>query len=123
MMESSEKTCPECGSPIRGRVDKKYCSDECRSSYNNAKNRVTYLMLRRINAVLKKNRDLLLKFNPNGKAIIARSKLQSAGFNFNYHTNSYTTKSGKTYFFCYDQGYLELEKEQISLVHKQDYIE
>ena len=80
-------------------------------------------MMRRINAILKRNRDLLLSLNPEGKAFSTRSKLQNAGFNFNYHTNSYTTKSGKTYFFCYDQGYLELENDQLSLVHKQDYIE
>ena len=80
-------------------------------------------MMRRINGTLKRNRDILLGFNPGGKALIGKSKLQNAGFNFSYHTNSYTTKSGKTYFFCYDQGYLELENEQISLVHKQDYIE
>ena len=80
-------------------------------------------MMRNINGLLKRNRDLLFKYNPNGKARIAKAKLLSAGFNFNYHTNSYTTKSGKTYFFCYDQGYLELENDQLSLVHKQDYIE
>ena len=123
MTELSEKSCPECGSPIRGRADKKFCSDECRSSFNNTKNRSTNNMLRRINGVLKRNRDILLKYNPDGKARVAKSKLQNAGFNYSYHTNSYTTKAGKTYFFCYDQGYLELENEMLSLVHKQDYIE
>ena len=123
MTELSEKSCPECGSPIRGRADKKFCSDECRSSFNNAKNRSTNNMLRRINGILKRNRDILLKLNPEGKARVPKAKLLNAGFNFSYHTNSYTTKSGKTYFFCYDQGYLELENEQLTLVHKQDYIE
>ena len=123
MTELNNKSCPECGSPIRGRADKKFCSDECRSSFNNAKNRNTNNMMRRINAVLKRNRDILLGFNPNGKTRVAKTKLQNAGFNFNYHTNVYRTKSGKTYFFNYDQGYLELENDQFSLVHKQDYIE
>ena len=118
-----DKSCPECGSPIKGRVDKKFCSDECRSSYNNAKNRSTNNMMRRINGVLKRNRDILKSYNPNGKARIAKVKLQNAGYNFNYHTNTYTTKTGNTYFFCYDHGFLELENDQISLVIKQDYIE
>ena len=123
MNELSEKTCPECGSAIRGRADKKFCSDECRSSFNNNKNRSTNNMMRRVNGVLKRNRDLLLNFNPDGKARVPKSKLQNAGFNFNYHTNSYTTKTGKTYYFCYDQGYLDLENDLLSLVVKQDYIE
>lgn len=118
-----EKLCPECGSAIKGRADKKFCSDECRSSYNNTKNRNTNNMVRNINAILKRNRDILLSFNPNGKASIAKTKLQNAGFNFSYHTNTYTTKSGKTYYFCYDQGYLDLENDYYSLVVKQEYIE
>ena len=78
--------------------------------------------MRSINAILKRNRDILLSFNPDGKANIAKSKLQSAGFNFSYQTNIYTTKAGKTYYFCYDQGYLLLENEYCSLVVKQEYI-
>ncbi len=117
-----EKLCPECGKAIIGRSDKKFCSDECRSAFNNIKNRNTNNMMRKVNSTLKRNRDILLSFNPNGKANIAKSKLQSAGYNFNYHTNSYTTKTGKTYFFCYEQGYLALENDYYSLVVKQDYI-
>lgn len=117
-----EKRCPECGKVIIGRADKKFCSDECRSAFNNTKNRNTNNMMRKVNATLKRNRDILLMLNPAGKANVAKSKLQNAGFNFNYHTNSYTTKTGKTYYFCYDQGYLALENDYYSLVVKQDYI-
>jgi predicted nucleic acid-binding Zn ribbon protein len=117
-----EKLCPECEKPIIGRSDKKFCSDECRSAFNNIKNRSTNNMMRSINSVLKRNRDILLSLNPEGKANIARSKLQNAGYNFSYHTNSYTTKAGKTYYFCYDQGYLLLENDYCSLVVKQEYI-
>jgi predicted nucleic acid-binding Zn ribbon protein len=122
-IEMEEKLCPECGNRIIGRADKKFCSDECRSSFNNSKNRNTNNMLRKVNATLKRNRDILLSYNPDGKITIAKSKLQNAGFNFNYHTNIYTTKSGKTYYFCYDQGYLDLENNYCGLVVKQEYIE
>ena len=33
-----EKNCPECGEHIIGRVDKKFCSDQCRASHNNKLN-------------------------------------------------------------------------------------
>lgn len=118
-----EKLCPECGKSIIGRADKKFCSDECRSAFNNTKNRNSNNMMRKVNSTLKRNRDILLSLNPQGKANIAKSKLQDTGFNFNYHTNSYTTKTGKTYYFCYDQGYLALENDYFSLVVKQEYID
>jgi len=78
--------------------------------------------MRNVNAILKRNRDILLLLNPDGKANIAKIKLQNAGFNFSYHTNIYTTKTGKTYYFCYDQGYVLLENDYCSLVVKQEYI-
>jgi len=121
-LNMEDKLCPECGKVIIGRADKKFCSNDCRSAFNNIKNRNTNNMMRQVNSTLKRNRDILLSFNPNGKANIAKAKLQTAGFNFNYHTNSYTTKVGKTYYFCYEQGYLELENEYYSLVVKQEYI-
>ena len=34
-----EKQCLECGTAIRGRADKKFCSDQCRNQYNNTLNR------------------------------------------------------------------------------------
>ena len=80
-------------------------------------------MMRRINGILKRNRDILKSLNPDGKASIPKLKLQNSGFNFNYHTNTYTTKTGNTYYFCYDHGYLALENDLLSLVIKQDYIE
>ncbi len=38
-------------------------------------------------------------------------------------TNTYQTKAGKTYYFCYDQGYIELEPSQFTLVWKKEYID
>ena len=31
-----EKRCLECGDVIKGRADKKFCDDQCRSNYNMA---------------------------------------------------------------------------------------
>ena len=33
-----EKMCPECGKPVFGRIDKKFCSDACRNAFNNKAN-------------------------------------------------------------------------------------
>jgi hypothetical protein len=49
-------------------------------------------------------------------------KLVDSGLNFDYYTNVYKTRTGKTYFFCYDQGYLELEDDFFALVVKENYV-
>lgn len=32
----NRKKCPVCGKEVNGRSDKKFCSDECRTFFNNA---------------------------------------------------------------------------------------
>ena len=44
------------------------------------------------------------------------------GFNFDFYTNIYQTKNGKTYFFCYDHGYLDLGNDWFALVVKKEYV-
>jgi hypothetical protein len=60
------------------------------------------------------------ELNPEGKVKISRSKFMSKGFNFNYFTNIYTTQTGKTYYFCYETGYLPIENEEVLLVRNDD---
>lgn len=117
------KTCLNCGEKIKGRSDKKFCSDYCRNQYNNSLNRDENNYVRNINNILRKNRRILSELNPDGKNSVHKNKIVEKGFNFNYFTNTYTTKTGKTYFFCYEQGYLALEKEYYMLVRKKDYVE
>lgn len=118
-----DRKCPVCGDKIIGRIDKKFCSDQCRNTYNNQQNRDETNYMRNINGILRKNRKILLSLNPNGKMKVTREKLLENGFNFNYFTNMYKTKNGKTYHFVYEQGYLEIENSQYALVVKQDYVE
>ncbi len=78
--------------------------------------------MRNINNILRKNRRILAQFNPDGKGKVHKTTLIEEGFKFNYHTNIYTTQSGKTYFFCYEYGYLPMKNEYLTLVIKQDYV-
>lgn len=117
-----EKTCLECSTELYGRIDKKFCSDQCRNSYNNKIKREENAYVRKVNAILKKNRKLLFLFNPKGKSKVHKDALLKAGFNFNYHTDIYKTKENKTYVFCYDQGYLEIDNGYFALVKKNENI-
>lgn len=79
--------------------------------------------MRNVNNILRKNRRILASLNPDGKARIGRDRLLNKGFKFSYFTNTYETKSGKTYFFCYEQGYLPIDFDYYALVIRQDYVE
>lgn len=79
--------------------------------------------MRNINNLLRKNRRILAALNPDGKANVHRDKLLEKGFNFNYYTNVYNTRTGNTYYFIYDQGYLERDEGYYTLVVRQEYVE
>ena len=116
------KKCAECKDNIMGRQDKKFCSDQCRSSYNNKLNSDANNFMRNINNILRKNRRILIDLNPSGKAKVHKDKLVEAGFSFSYFTNVYRTKKGNVYYFCYEYGYLMLDSGYCSLVIKQEYV-
>lgn len=99
-----------------GRADKRFCSDQCRNTFNNRNNADATNHVRNINHVLKKNRRILMELNPGGKAKTHRNKLNEMGFNFNYFTNILKTQKGAVYYFCYEYGYLVLENDFFFLV-------
>lgn len=115
------KACLECGDPIKGRADKKFCSDQCRVAYNNRLNSDDTNYVRNVNYTLRKNRRIMIELNTTGKTKVSREKLIRNGFDFGYFTNTYKTKDGAIYYYCYEQGYLPIEKEYYLLVVKQDF--
>lgn len=116
-----EKKCLDCSEPIKGRADKKFCSDQCRNNYNNRLNSDANNYVRNVNNILRKNRRILSELNPDGKTTVHRDKLSQAGFSFNYFTSHRTTKTGSIYRFCYEEGYLPLDKDFYLLVRKKEY--
>ena len=117
-----EKQCLECGAKLMGRADKKFCNDQCRNTYNNNLNKDANEYVRRVNVILRKNRRILSSLMPKDKSRTTKEQLLLRGFNFYYYTNIYKTKQGKTYYFVYELGYLQLENEDYALVRKQDYV-
>jgi predicted nucleic acid-binding Zn ribbon protein len=120
-MTAPDQICIECKTALKGRSDKKFCSDQCRTTYNNRQKSLENNYIRDVNNILKKNRRILLQLNPDGKSRVSRDKLKSKGFDFTYYTSTYTTKEGAQYFYCYEQGYLPIEKDQCLLVVKKDF--
>jgi len=120
MAKKDEKVCLECGAKISGRADKKFCSDQCRVSFNNKLNRDETAYMNNVTNILRKNRRILLELNPGGKTKVNRDKLNEKGFDFNYFTSEYVTKDGAVYHFCYEQGYLPMDKNWYLLVVKKE---
>ena len=112
------KNCLECEEKIVGREDKKFCSDGCRNAYNNKMNKDNTNLMRNINNKLRKNYRILCELNTDGKAKTNRTKLLARGFDFEFFTSIYNTKTGNTYYFLYDQGYRVLEDDYFMLVKK-----
>ena len=121
-MKQAAKHCLNCGKTIKGRADKKFCDDSCRNTYNNQTKAETgtVTVVRNINNYLGKNRRILKQFLPDSEEMtkVHQDKLLLEGFQFKFHTHSYTNKKGQVYFFCYEYGYLALENGWYLLVRR-----
>lgn len=116
------KACQLCEKPLKGRSDKKFCDDYCRSAYNNDLKSAANNFIRNINHALGKNRRILESLLQEGDATAktSRDKLIERGFQFKYHTQQYYAKNGNTYFYCYEYGYLALENNWFLIVKRNE---
>jgi t-SNARE complex subunit (syntaxin) len=116
------RNCLTCGEILKGRIDKKFCDDACRSTYNNQINSDSSAYIKTVNAILRKNKRIIEDLIPeNEKSTkVSLKKLTEKGYNFNFHTHNYTTKTGSTYTFCYNFGFLPLENNFYMLVKQID---
>lgn len=120
-MEQNERLCLNCSRALKGRLDKKFCDDNCRNAYNNVQNSDKNNFVRNTNNILRKNRRILEELLPAGERTISvlRQKLHEKGYDFQYFTNQLQTQKG-LYCFCYEYGYLVKEGEWILLVRRKE---
>lgn len=116
-----EKLCLNCNKIVVGRSDKKFCDDQCRSAYNFDNNKESNNIVKKVNAILKKNRAILMELNPGGKTTVPKHELTERGFNFDYFTSIYQTSQNDCYFYCYEMGYLLISERSALLVIKDNY--
>ena len=123
-METTLKKCLACDKTLRGRVDKKFCDDYCRSNYNNLQKATNKpdAYVKQVNNTLLKNRKILAEVltDKEEMAKTTLDKLTQKGFVFKYHTHTYKNKKEQTYFFCYDYGYLPLSENWFLVVKRKE---
>jgi hypothetical protein len=119
------RCCPECGSEITGRSDKKFCTPYCKSSFHYRVHQNADTRFSVVDKQLKLNRRILKLYNKAGKAIVRTEELRHAGFDPKYFTNYWKNSKGEVYLFCYELGFLkktENGKDKFVLVKWQDYM-
>lgn len=107
-----------------GRIDKKFCSDGCRTNFHNKLNGKETQTIRFIDSKLKKNRKILMDcfIEQNISSIqIEMKKILKQGFVFDFHTHIEMMPNGLEYQFCYEFGYSQLGENQIHLIKQPQY--
>ncbi len=96
--------CLFCEKPMSGRVDKRFCGDQCRANYHNKNKRKNERIIAAVNRQTRKNRTILQRLCPEGKATVRKTKLLDMGFSFQYFTSIYI-EGALTYYFSYEYGF------------------
>jgi predicted nucleic acid-binding Zn ribbon protein len=120
-----EKKCPVCQGTIKGRTDKKFCSIQCKSSYQYENRQQTEAFYLQVDKHLKTNRKILKKFNKSGKSTVRTQVLHQLGFNPKFFTHFWKNAKGDVYLFVYEYGFLKVKEHQNDkyvLVFWQDYM-
>ena len=121
----TSRKCPVCSSPIIGRPDKKYCSDQCRFLGNNQLKISKDKPILETNRALRKNRSILKTLCPEGMATVRKEILLKMGFNVQLFTSIFVNTQKQVYYICYDYGFTPIRRKGIDkalIVHRQPYM-
>jgi predicted nucleic acid-binding Zn ribbon protein len=117
--------CPTCNRPFSGRTDKKYCSDQCRYIANNKRKHANEHLILDVNKILRRNRAILRKLCPIGKATVRREVLDALGFNVTIFSSIFVSSGKQIYYICYYYAFTPIKDHQVEkvlIVTKQDYM-
>lgn len=119
-MEEEKRYCPNCHGLFTGRSDKKFCSDSCRTMFNNRIYKERRSALDRIDRILKKNHAIIERLYARGEREIAFTELFGMGFNFDYITSlRENPDTGSSYIIgCYDYSYVIDREGKVTIGRK-----
>ena len=105
---SAHETCISCHAPLKGRRDKRFCDDSCRSRHHRIR---VQNVLRDVDHVLHNNRALLKRLRSDEQwtksdPVSCFIWLRRAGFDFNFHTHVAGLHDGRLAVMCYEEGFV-----------------
>jgi len=64
-----QRLCLHCEKELIGRADKKFCDRQCRNDYNNTQNSASNNYIRKVNRIIKNNRNVLESLCPKDRSV------------------------------------------------------
>ncbi len=111
-----ERFCLFCGRQLYGRTDKKYCDDNCRNNHHYDIKKNNDESVKKVNAVLLHNRDVLRLLNNGSRSLVKKQLLINHCFDFDVITGLYKTKKGMEYRVVYDYAYRNVNEDDVLLI-------
>ncbi|TYA52668.1 hypothetical protein [Formosa maritima] len=123
----NKKNCIACGKELKGRSDKRFCDQHCKSTYHYRRSlEEAPRFYNKVDNQLKLNRKILKQYNKAGKATVRASLIKEDGFDSNFFTHYWKNNKGDVYLFVYEFGFLKKQEHNIEkyvLIKWQDYME
>lgn len=117
IQDIAEQYCPECGAPVIGRPDKKFCSLRCKNLYWNRYLRPFKEVKMKVVTSLNRNYTILGGLLERGQTSIKLSDIEALGFNTSAVSGCYAKKAGSVDLGCYDIRYIQTGSKIFS-IHK-----
>ncbi len=120
-----DRICHQCGKKLSGRLDKKFCDDYCRSTFNNQFKREDQQLIQEVNRLIRKNRRILKSLCPIGKATVRKEVLDTMEYDYRYFSGLFKT-STNLYYLVYDYAFAPIYEKNIEkalIVKRQEYMD
>ncbi|SNT37098.1 hypothetical protein SAMN05421640_3611 [Ekhidna lutea] len=126
MENLSPKQCLQCGNPLVGRADKKFCDAYCRNSYNNQHKAAEEQYIMMVNSQIRRNRRILKDLCPEGKSTVRKEVLDRLGYDYRYFSSIFKSQFGP-YYLVYDYGFSPMTDDRgikkAIIIQRQDYMD
>ena len=108
-LHKEERVCLNCGTPITGRVDKRFCSIRCKNEWNNSMSGPEKRRRNSVFNILIKNYHVLEMAMESGERAPELTVLAAAGFREEYVTGFRRIRRGRDEYRCFDICYNKTE--------------
>lgn len=118
-LKTMKSACLECGRPLAGRSDKKFCDVHCKNAWHNQRNSRQQSQLKQVNAQINSNFRILSTLNERQVRCIHRNELENEGYFFGRSTETLVMEDDAVVYFCYNLGIKTMENGYFALTTKE----